>query len=175
VAESAQVSGVVLEERAGLAPAMLLVAPGSSAAFADRVAARFGVMLPESARRVTGERVEFAWAGPGRWLALTDEVGAEEWVGRLSEACAGSAAVSTQGSAQVIVRIRGARSRDVLAKLCPLDLDPVVFGPDAVALTKFSQVAVQLWRAGNADSFDVVFPRSYSRYLWRALLEASAE
>jgi heterotetrameric sarcosine oxidase gamma subunit len=79
------------------------------------------------------------------------------------------------GSADCPRPAQGAPPSRLLAKLCPLDLDPVVFGPDAVALTKFSQVAVQLWRAGNADSFDVVFPRSYSRYLWRALLEASAE
>ena len=164
-----------IEERSGFASAVLLVATGASESFAGCIAARFGVSLPSAAARVTGPGVEPAWAGPHRWLALTEGMSAQEWGKQLSSVCAGSAAVSPQGSAQVIVRIRGSRARDVLAKLCALDLDPIAFRPEAVALTKLSQVAVQLWRVGEGDAFDVVIPRSYPRYLRRALSEAAAE
>jgi heterotetrameric sarcosine oxidase gamma subunit len=155
--------------------AYLLVKPAQSAEFVERTKKGLGLAPPATAGRAVRENVELIWSGPHRWLAIAGGVAEPEWVARLSRVYGGVAGVSPQSSGQVIVKVGGPGAREALSKVCALDLHPSVFRPDSVALTKLSQVAVQLWRVGDGDAFGIAMPRSYAHYLRRALAAASAE
>ena len=108
--------GVVLSERADLALAAVMVRKGASEALARRVRAVFGLDLPTMPRRAARGSLAFVWAGPGYWLAATagrDGTSLEEL---LRHELSNLASISDQSDGRAVVRIAGARARDVLAK-----------------------------------------------------------
>ncbi len=99
--------------------------PGAAAA-----AELLGVELPAAASTyVKNADTTVIWLGPDEWLVTGTALAGPELEARLREAVAphGGAAVDVSGQ-RTTLRLRGAHSRDVLAKGCALDLYPRVFG-----------------------------------------------
>lgn len=69
----------------------------------------------------------------------------------------------------------GARARDVIAKGCPLDLHPRVFGPGHCAQTYFDRAGIMILQTSTAPSFELIVRRSYADYLWAWLTDAASE
>jgi sarcosine oxidase subunit gamma len=88
------------------------------------------------------------------------------------------ASLAEQSDGRSLLRISGARARDMLAKVCSLDLHPAVFPVGTAAATSIDHTSVNLWR-GAASSGEAVFYllvfATFAESLWHTLLDSGAE
>ena len=115
-AAAAVSAGFAFQERTNIALANVIARRGQAREASIWAGEELGLMLPMTPTRVTNGAIVFAWAGPGRWLAECAEETGERLVARLRDALGKAVAVSDQSDGRAILRIRGARARNVLAK-----------------------------------------------------------
>jgi sarcosine oxidase, subunit gamma len=135
-----------------------------------------GFAPPDEPNQARGDNgVTALWLGPDEWLLATPPGAQEELARRLADTLAGRhAALVDISDARTVVRVEGPRARDLLAKACPLDLHPRVFGLDAVAQSLVGKAGVILHRVGE-DVFDLYVLRSFALHLWQMLEEGAGE
>ncbi|MEQ9463297.1 MAG: 2Fe-2S iron-sulfur cluster-binding protein [Haliea sp.] len=116
-----------------------------------------GIAHPQGART-------WLWCAPGDWLlAVPAGTGATE-LAALSAAADELLAVATAVTdSRVLLRLGGARLRDVLARGTTLDLHPQQFGDRQCAVTRFAGVPVLLLAEG--DEMLLLACRSLAAYL----------
>jgi sarcosine oxidase subunit gamma len=117
------------------------------------------------------------WLGPDEWLVTGTSLTGSELEARLRDAVGplGGAAVDVSGQ-RTTLRLRGRRSRDVLAKGIALDLHPKAFGGGAAAQTRLGQAGVVLLAAdGGGADYRILVRSSFARYLADWLLDAAEE
>lgn len=116
------------------------------------------------------------WVGPNEWLIFTADGAEQKMLAALREALAGvHAAVVDVSDYYTVIRVSGARSRDVMAKGCPLDLHPGVFGAGNCAGSLYNKAAIRLLQMDDTPTFDVMVRWSYAEYLWKHLVKAAEE
>ena len=71
-----------------------------------------------------------------------------------------------------MLRVSGAAAEDLLAKLCPIDVEAMRAGD--VAMTLAGPFQVQVVRSGEAEFRLYVF-RSFGLAMWELLLDEAAE
>lgn len=121
---------------------------------------------------LNGER-GLAWMSPDEALLMLPYAEAPATVAQLEKALAGEFALAVDVSdARAVFRIRGAGAREVLAKLCPVDLAPEAFGPGEIRRTRAAQVAAAIWISGD-EEFSLVCFRSVAAYVWSLLTTAA--
>jgi methylglutamate dehydrogenase subunit D len=172
-ADTAQ-PGVTLMLRPDVALAAVMARKRSTQALADAVRRAFALNLPRAPRRVASGAVSFIWAGPGKWLATSDDMVGYEFESRLRQQLAGSASVTDQSDVRIVLRIHGPRAREALAKMLPIDLHPRAFGSGDAALTAAASIGVHIWQLDDTPSYEAAVFRSYAGSLWHWLI-ASAE
>ena len=128
---------------------------------AEDVAARLGAPLPAPGRVGVVDGGRLLWTGPGRALL----------VGREAPELRDLASVADQGDGIVCVVLEGARARDVLARLVPLDLRDRDFPVETTARTLLGHMAVTLTRVG-VEAWEIMAMRSMAVTLVRELTEA---
>ena len=80
------------------------------------------------------------------------------------------------GESLACLHIAGPKARDVIAKGCPLDLHPRVFGGVGhCAQSHLAKTTVILHQVSETPGFDLYTRRSFSDYLWRWLEDAGRE
>ena len=67
-----------------------------------------------------------------------------------------------------MIRVSGERSRDVLERICPIDLDPNVFTLGSVSRTVMEHIGTIIFRDGD-DSYVLLTMRSFSRSMLHAI------
>jgi sarcosine oxidase subunit gamma len=147
--------------------------PGAAAA-ADLL----GVELPTTASTYakSGDTTVI-WLGPDEWLVTGTALAGPELEDRLREALAqhGGAAVDVSGQ-HTTLRLRGPRSREVLARGCALDLHPRVFSAATAAETTLGQTGVILLAVdGSGTDYRILVRPSFARYLADWLIDATEE
>jgi sarcosine oxidase subunit gamma len=124
-----------------------------------------GLRLSTAPNRVTTAGDPRAlWLAPDEWLVLAPAgMSLEERPGRID--------VSAH---RTLLEIRGRAARALLARGCPLDLDPRSFAADHCAQTLLARVDVILFRLDPApeESFGVLVRSSFARYLVTWLQDA---
>jgi methylglutamate dehydrogenase subunit D len=168
-------AGIFITEHTGLALASVMARKGKTAALRAHVKDVFGTDLPLTPRRVADGPIHFIWAGPDRWLAETETEAPHTFERDLREAFIGLAAVTSQSDGRSVIRVSGARAREMLAKGVPLDLDPRVFGPGDVALTVVAHINVHFWQLDATPTYEFAVFRSFAASFCEWLLDASAE
>ena len=154
----------------------------ADAAFVAAVKKAVGVEPPAKAGTVNSRSggPDILWLGPNEWL-VSGETGTEQaMVAKLTKALAGQfAAVTDISESRAVIRLGGARARDVLAKGCPLDLHPKVFVPGSCAQTILGRADMLLHGfttgRGKAEAFHVYVGRSFAEYAWTWLEDAGRE
>jgi len=169
------VTGLVIEERSDLAFATVIAKREKRFALINAVNTTFGVVLPDRARRVSRGAVTFAGVGPEQWLASIEGAEALGFAARVRSRVGLFAAVSDQSDSRLVLRLSGARVRDVLAKGVPLDLHPKVFKVGDVACTFLAHMSVQLDMLDDAPTYQLIAPRSMAGSLWSWLTASAAE
>ena len=168
-------AGVIIAERVGLGIATLAARRGRGAELATAVAGAYGVALPSDSRVARGERAGFIGTGPGQWLAVSEALAYDALALDLAARLSGLASISDQSDGRAVVRISGARARDVLAKGLPIDLDGRVFAPDSAATSSIALMGVTLWQVDDAPTYDIVVFRSLAGSFWKWLADSAAE
>lgn len=171
-------AGVVLGEEP-LRSQAALRGDGSDAAFAGAVERVTRVTPPIAPNTVAGPEdlangVRILWLGPDEWLVVG--IDDADLAARLDAALAGQhAAVADVSDSRAVIGLAGPAARDVLAKGCPLDLHPRVFGPGRCAQSHLAKAHVLLHQLGSEPRFEIYVHRSFADYLWRWLEDAAAE
>ncbi len=106
------------------------------------------------------------WLGPDEWLIVTQPHGESTVVASLEAALSDThSSITDVTGGQTIIRLSGPSARDLLAKGCPLDLHPRVFGPGQCAQTLVAKAMVTILHVDDAPTFDLVVRRSFADYL----------
>jgi len=120
-----------------------------------------------------------AGSGPGEWLALAPPGAAASVVSRLTETAAGSApeefvSVIDLTHGRALVRVTGERAPDLLALLCPVDLDGDMTPDGGAFRSSLAGVATEFIRDDRAGtrSYLMHCERSSGQYLFGSLLSA---
>jgi heterotetrameric sarcosine oxidase gamma subunit len=118
-------------------------------------------------------------AGPGEWLVLAPVGTAPQVVKRLEAAAAESApeefvTVIDLTHGRALVRVTGAQAPDLLARLCPVDLDDDMTPNGSAFRSAMAGVATDVIRddSGGTLSYLLHCERSSGQYLFDVLLSA---
>ncbi|WP_025770742.1 sarcosine oxidase subunit gamma [Thioalkalivibrio sp. HK1] len=127
------------------------------------------VLAQESAE---GE-VTLAWAGPGQWLVMSDAISAAVLIDRASKALEPSKASTVDLScARTPIRLSGSAAPELLAGLCPIDIESSRTGDSL--FTSAGGIDVHLMVMGR-QAFRIGVPRSLAQAMWEMLLRCSRE
>jgi sarcosine oxidase subunit gamma len=145
-----------------------------TAAHLAALGAAFGLAWPMAPNTSAHGSASVLWLAPGEWaiIGIDPAVAARHAAATLDGALYHLADVS-DGTVQF--QIGGARSRDLLAKGCSLDLHARVFRPGACARTRFAQLHALLHLPAAGDRFDLFVDASVSAYLSAWLHDATIE
>jgi heterotetrameric sarcosine oxidase gamma subunit len=118
-------------------------------------------------------------AGPGEWLVLAPVGTAQQVLERLEAAAAESApeefvSVIDLTHGRALVRVTGAQAPDLLARLCPVDLDDDMTPDGSAFRSSVAGLAIDVIRddRGGALSYLLHCERSSGQYLFDTLLSA---
>ena len=152
-------------------PSLILRGESDDVAFLAGCRAGLGFELPLAPNHVGGgDDLSALWLGPSEWLIL-DRNGR----GRLAENLDGRRhALVPNGDGLQTIALSGPRARDVLAKLCPLDLDSPALGPGRCARSVLAGITMTLW-PGTDGGYRIIVGRSFADYAWRILADAGLE
>ena len=113
------------------------------------------------------------WMSPDEVLALCPYDGVSARVAQLDKALAKHHTLVVDVSdARAVFRVSGPASREVLAKLCPVDLSPAAFTPGMFRRTRMAQVPAAFWMVDD-DTFQIVCFRSVGDYVFNLLKVAA--
>ena len=144
-----------------------------SQAVHDAVRAAAGTDLPDRLSLVRDGEALTCWMSPDELLSILPWDRRADALEALSSTLGDDALVADVSDMRSAFRVSGPASRDVLAKLVPLDLSPDAFGPHAFRRTRLGQVAAALWTDADGRGFDVVCMRSQARYAFDLLSNAA--
>ena len=144
--------------------------------FGQAVKKVVGASLP-SVNETSGkpEGVHVLGLGPDEWLIITPTDEEANLQANLRKAVADfHAAVTLTGESMTVIRLSGAHARDTLAKGCPVDMHPRVFGPGQCAQTILARADMTIHQTAD-DTYDIIVRRSFAEYVWTWLEDAARE
>ena len=150
---------------------------GADEAFQAGVERVVGARAPvEPNTVVRAGDTEIVWLGPDEWLVVPPPDIKDELAANLQETLKGlHVSVNDISGGQTIIRLRGARARELLNRGCPLDLHPRVFGVGQCAQSYIAKSNALIIQVDDTPTYDVIVRRSFADYLARWLLDAGME
>ncbi|UWR51454.1 sarcosine oxidase subunit gamma [Phaeobacter inhibens] len=169
----AKFSGLAQVEDSGLQGMITLRGDLASATLKAAVKAATGADVPTSGQISLTEQGGVAWMSPDELLLLVPYAEVEAKVAELSEALKGEHALAVNVSdARGVFRLSGDGAREVLAKICPVDMSAEAFKPGQFRRTRMAQVAAAFWLDNNG-AFHIVCFRSVGGYVYNLLCTAA--
>ena len=156
----------------------------ADAGFVAAVQSATGLTLPLAANTASvGATGQLLWLGPDEWVfkfppsnaQYQHPSPAEAMEISLRSALAGlhvSLVPVSHGFTTLVVQ--GAGAADLLARGCPLDFHPRVFGAGAVAQSHVAKAGATLLCVAAGTHYELTVRRSFADYLYRWLCEAGA-
>ncbi|RBI69089.1 sarcosine oxidase subunit gamma [Roseovarius sp. TE539] len=115
-----------------------------------------------------------AWMSPDELLLVMSYEEAEASLAGMRDALQDQhALVVNVSDARAVFQVSGAGCREVIAKLCPVDMSPGAFGPGQFRRTRMAQVPAAFWMPDD-QTVQVVCFRSVAVYVFDLLRGASA-
>jgi sarcosine oxidase subunit gamma len=138
-----------------------------------KAAKGFGVDLPEVRQARFEAEKGIAWMSPDELLLLCPYAAVRETIATLEAALREAhALVVNVSDARASFRVDGPLAREVMGKLCPVDLSPAAFQPGMFRRTRMAQVPAAIWMP-EAQSFQVICFRSQAQYVFDLLKVAA--
>lgn len=169
----ARFDGLARIEEAGLQGMITLRGDLSSKPVKAAVAAATGGKVPGQREVAPGKTGTALWMSPDELLLLCpyDQVGAA--LDKVTTALGDAHALAVDVSdARALFSVSGPAAREVLAKLCPVDLSPGAFAPGEIRRSRMAQIAAALWM-DDEQSFRVICFRSVADYAFNVLKESA--
>ena len=160
-AEAAEVTGMAI---AAVAPPL-----GGEAALRNAVSLAVGADLPQVGQmsRSKDQHIMLLSLQPDQVFVLAENDGAAT-LDMFTTSIGNAAYVTDQSDGWAVVRISGPRSREALERICPIDLDPDLFGIGAVARTLMEHLGVTILRE-DEDAYLLMSARSSGLSFWHAI------
>jgi sarcosine oxidase subunit gamma len=172
-------AGLTMVELGDFELVQVMARRGQWSVVAQACADGYGKPAPARPQAIEAGGALLIWSGPDQFLVLSARTsGGNSAIDTARSAFAGMASLSEQSDGRSLIRISGARSRDMLAKVCSLDLHPTVFPVGTAAATSIDHTSVNLWRgadAGGEATFHLLVFTSFAESLWHTLLDSGAE
>lgn len=165
--------GLARVEELGLGGMITLRGDLGARAVKSAIKSAAGVDLPGANQIATSDAGAVCWMSPDEVLVLCgyEQVGAT--IAALGSALAKQHhLVADVSDARAAFRVSGAAAREVVAKLCPVDLSPAGFGVGQFRRTRMAQVPAALWVEADGAVRIVCF-RSVAEYVF-GILKAAA-
>lgn len=109
------------------------------------------------------------WMSPDELLVLCPYADVSASLDRMAKALDGAHALAVNVSdARASFRVQGPFAREVLSKICPVDLSAKAFKPGMFRRTRMAQVPAAFWMP-DPDSFQLVCFRSQAQYVFDVL------
>ncbi|WP_412554530.1 sarcosine oxidase subunit gamma [Shimia sp. MIT1388] len=161
--------GFAKVEETGLRGMITVRGDLASKEVAEAVKAATGAEMPGLRKVTSGGKGAVAWMSPDELLVVVDYDAANAAVATMTDALKGThALVANVSDARAVFHLSGDSSRDVLAKLAPVDFAKDAFGSGDIRRSRIAQVPAAVW--GNADgSFEVICFRSVAQYVFDVL------
>jgi sarcosine oxidase subunit gamma len=166
---------VTLSEQAGCALAIITARKGKASEAADALATLAQVRPIDRPALVVQDGITLIGCAPGQWFVIADGHRADGFLTSLRHACEAVASVTDHSAGREIVRVSGARARDVLAKGCTIDLNPRSFKPGDAATTRIGLIDATLWQVDDAPTYAIAVDRSIAASFWAWLATSAAE
>jgi sarcosine oxidase, subunit gamma len=166
--------GIRMQERAFLGHINLRCDPADPL-LSGRIEQALECELPRAANtfRAGSSGLKVLWLGPDEWLIVSPEGSEGRLVNEVRQAAGDGFATAIElGSGQTVIELSGPRAREVIAKGCPLDLHPRVFGPGRCAQSRLARALVILAQVDGTPTYELIVRRSYADYLWQWLVDA---
>lgn len=145
----------------------------ASRALRGAATAATGAKMPGQRRITHGPEGSLGWMSPDELLILCPAAAVAERLAGLQARLARSHALAVEVSdARAMFAVEGAGAREVLAKLCPVDLAPGRFEPGELRRTRLAQVPAAFWIAPDGG-FRLICFRSVAAYVFDALRMAA--
>ena len=116
------------------------------------------------------------WLGPDEWLLNCpsgDESSLENDLNTALQTLHHS--VTDVSDNSTIIHLSGHQARSVIMKGCAVDIHPRVFTPGDAVQSNIGAVSVIMWQLDLLPTFNIMVRASFASYLWKWLLDASAE
>jgi len=140
--------------------------------FKRAIKAATGLRPPAAGKFVGTGQTGVVWMSPDELLVMVPYHEVNGTMSAIDTALAGQHYLAADVSdARAVFTLAGPRPREVLARLCPVDLHVDRFGEGDARRTRIAQVAAAFWCHGSG--FDVVCFRSVGDYMDGLLRNAS--
>jgi len=137
------------------------------------VKAATGLGVPGQRQALSGKDTAALWMSPDELLLMCPYGDVAAVIEKIETALKGQHFLAVNVSdARTFLRISGIGAREVLAKLCPVDLSPEAFTPGMFRRTRMAQVPAAFW-LDEAGAFHLICFRSVADYAFN-LLKTSA-
>jgi len=144
-------------------------------ALKDAVRSKYGIALPEKPAMARSPELSFLWSGHRSWMAMAGEGDTPDLESRLRDDLGSLVSGSDQSDAWLLLELSGAKARDALAKLTPIDLHPRVFRPGDTAMTLFGHIAGQITQIDSVPTFELMVFRGFAEFFLNDVKTAGAE
>ncbi|MDU9007061.1 sarcosine oxidase subunit gamma [Sedimentitalea todarodis] len=149
---------------------------GDLSAKAVKAAARAvaGADVPDAGCIAGDSAGGLCWMSPDELLLLCPHAQVDANVETLRQALDQThALVANVSDARALLRVTGPAAREVMAKLCPVDLSPAAFEPGMFRRTRMAQVPAAIWMTDD-ETFQIICFRSVAQYVF-GLLRVAAQ
>lgn len=166
--------GYVTVAEQGLCGMITLRGDLASSALKNAATGAAGVDMPgRNEIRQVGEQA-IAWMSPDELLVLVPHGEVAAKLEQIAATCGTQHHLAVDVSdARALFRLTGRGVREVIAKLCPVDMSPEAFGPGRLRRTRMAQVPAAVWMTDN-ETVHVICFRSVAQYVFDLLKGASA-
>ncbi len=152
----------------------VIAAKGKARALTAAMKKDFGLDLPGMGASASARGMSLHGNGPEQWLAVAPDAAAGSLAQKLEKKLGAMAMVSDQSHGRTVMRMAGARARDVLGKGTAVDLRPDKFTPGMCAATQIGHVGV-LIACTAENSFELSVLRSFAEGFWLGVCELALE
>jgi sarcosine oxidase subunit gamma len=171
---------VHLVERKALSAIQVLSFTGKHDKAAKAIGKALGIDCPiEPGHCRSDGKTQIFWNGPNSWMVVASDVecgrAAGELFATLQDAVSNLGAVVDQSHGRCVLRLSGARAREVMAKNTAVDLHPRAFGAGQCALTSIAHMNATIVQVDDTPTYDLFVIRSLARSFAHAIEHACHE
>ncbi len=172
--DKASYEGFVKVEEAGLRGMITLRGDLGSVKIKNAATGVAGVDMPEQGHANSVEQSGLAWMSPDELLVMLPYGDVNAALAQITKHLKGQHYLAVDVSdARAVFRISGAGAREVIAKLCPVDMSQDAFKPGQFRRTRMAQVPAAFWM-GEDEAVHIISFRSVAEYVFNLLKNAAA-
>ncbi|WP_338550993.1 sarcosine oxidase subunit gamma [Roseovarius phycicola] len=171
--QGAKFDGYVKVEEMGLRGMITLRGDVASAKMKKAVLEATGAKLPKQREILHEGDKAVAWMSPDELLVMVPYAEVEATLGVLEKTLKGQHFLAANVSdARAIFSLDGDAAREIIAKLCPVDMATDAFAPGQIRRTRMAQIAAAFWMTSETR-IEVVCFRSVAQYAFDLLKDAA--